>query len=103
MRLRTRMIALLMILVLLAASFGSLLSVSAANAAGGGGARYTQKIVSVLYDNSGSMQGDKNNYALYALQMLMALLSNDDDHANEPKRIYDDVNLGRSRDQSCCR
>ena len=41
--------------------------------------RYTQKIVSVLYDNSGSMTSDnKNEYALYALQMLMALLDDGD-------------------------
>ena len=42
-------------------------------------ARYTKKIVSVLYDNSGSMDWDnKNDYALYAIQALAALLDSDD-------------------------
>lgn len=50
------------------------------NAAGTGDeARYTQKIVSVLYDNSGSMDSDnKYEYAHYAIQMLMSLLSEKD-------------------------
>ncbi len=46
----------------------------------GNEARYTQKIVSVLYDNSGSMSnGDhRNEYAKYAMQFLMALLNKND-------------------------
>ncbi len=43
-------------------------------------ARFTQKIVSVLYDNSGSMSDTDNreHYGEYALRMLASLLSNND-------------------------
>lgn len=47
----------------------SILSVSANNQTQNSEIRYTQKVVSVVYDNSGSMQGQKNDYSLYALQM----------------------------------
>ena len=40
---------------------------------------YTKKVVSVVYDNSGSMQGDKDAYATYSLQLLMGLLSERDE------------------------
>ena len=53
--------------------------IAAADTNQAGDVRYTQKIVSVLYDNSGSMSSsNKNDYALYALQMLMALLDDSD-------------------------
>ena len=48
--------------------------------------RYTKKIVSVLYDNSGSMTKTDNGtsvareeYAIYSMQMLMSLLGPDDE------------------------
>ena len=40
---------------------------------------YTKKIVSVVFDNSGSMEGDKYAYATYSLQLLMGLLSERDE------------------------
>ena len=42
--------------------------------------RHTQKIVSVVYDNSGSMENNdkRQHYAHYALQMLTALLNSQD-------------------------
>lgn len=45
----------------------------------GDDARYTQKVVSVLYDNSGSMSRENRyEYARYAIQMLMSLLGEKD-------------------------
>lgn len=41
-------------------------------------ARFTKKIVSVLYDNSGSMDNERNLYALYSIQTLMSLLNAED-------------------------
>ncbi len=43
--------------------------------------RYTKKVVSVLFDTSGSMNNTsdhRNEYALYAIQMLMSLLGKND-------------------------
>ncbi len=42
---------------------------------------YTKKVVSVLYDNSGSMNNADNRryYALYALEMLISLLGDQDE------------------------
>ena len=40
---------------------------------------YTKKIVSVVYDNSGSMVGDKDSYATYSLQILMGILGSEDE------------------------
>lgn len=41
--------------------------------------RYTKKIVSVLFDDSGSMNDQQRiDYALYSIQMLMSLLSEND-------------------------
>ncbi len=46
---------------------------------GASDARYTQKIVSVVYDNSGSMEaGNRTPAAKYSLAMLMSLLSEKD-------------------------
>ncbi|MBE6594862.1 MAG: hypothetical protein E7644_03585 [Ruminococcaceae bacterium] len=51
--------------------------------------RFTKKIVSVLFDNSGSMSaGDKrNSYATYSIQMLMALLSEKDELIITPMNV----------------
>jgi hypothetical protein len=53
---------------------------SAAGGARASDVRYTKKVVSVLFDNSGSMTNSdkRNHYAKYALQMLMSLLGEDD-------------------------
>lgn len=40
--------------------------------------RHKQKIVTVVYDNSGSMSGEAEVYAHYAIQMLMGLLNPQD-------------------------
>ncbi len=39
---------------------------------------YNQKIVAVVYDDSGSMSGNKHAYAKYAMQVLMATLDKND-------------------------
>ncbi len=39
---------------------------------------YVEKIVAVVYDDSGSMRGDKFNYAKYAMKVLMASLDSRD-------------------------
>jgi hypothetical protein len=64
--------------------------------------RYTKKIVSVLYDNSGSMQNSvvypnrpateaesvsRQHYASYALQMLMSMLSDRDELVVTPMNV----------------
>lgn len=50
--------------------------------------RFTKKIVSVLFDNSGSMKNQsRNEYALYALQMLMSLLNSGDSLVITPMNI----------------
>ena len=77
MRSCTRMISLLLCIFMMMSLF-AVFPTYAADKGVDGDLRYTQKVVSVLYDNSGSMIGEKNQYALYSLQMLMALLSKDD-------------------------
>lgn len=50
--------------------------------------RFTKKIVSVLFDNSGSMNNqNRNEYALYALQMLMSLLNSGDSLVITPMNL----------------
>lgn len=50
---------------------------------------YTKKVVSVLYDNSGSMEDEDNRryYALYALRMLISLLGEGDQLVVTPMNI----------------
>ena len=59
---------------------------TAADTSGGGNARYTQKIVAVIYDDSGSMNDDpiREPAARYSLEMLMALLDERDQMAIVP-------------------
>ena len=82
MKVRARIMAVALVVALLISSLAVIPASAATGSAGsspGTDVRYTQKIVSVLYDNSGSMNSDmKNEYALYALQMLMALLDSRD-------------------------
>ena len=50
-----------------------------ASAATGDEVRAAKKIISVVYDDSGSMEGDKWVYASYAMQALTALLNTQDE------------------------
>lgn len=71
-----RIIAILTALVLLAgAGFLTVMPVSAAD---GDEIRASRKIISVVYDDSGSMFGDRWVYANYAMQALTALLNEQD-------------------------
>ncbi len=83
MKLRVRMLALLSVFVIL---FTSVCIVpigaepEAKAATGTDDARYTRKVVSVVFDNSGSMAtpDKRNSYSLYALQILAASLDSRD-------------------------
>lgn len=100
MRTKKRLYAVLLVL-----SMFVLLAVGAFAADGTGGTaddvRFTKKVVSVLYDNSGSMNYDeedssdtdngypsKNDYAVYAIQMLMSLLGEEDRLIITPMNNY---------------
>ena len=78
MKVSVKLAAILMALTCLLCCLG-VFAVSAAPQSKDGDIRYTQKIVSVLFDNSGSMeQIQRKEYALYAVQMLMSLLDEKD-------------------------
>ena len=65
--------------------------------------RYTKKVVSVLYDNSDSMIGDGQMYAMYAMQMLVSLLSERDELIITPMNDYrkeNDKNFSYSQSQN---
>ena len=73
--------------------------------------RYTQKIVSVVYDNSGSMYGNKTHLAAYSMKMLMGLfderdtlvitpLNKSDTHANTTLGNSIEVNLAAADRES---
>lgn len=106
-------------LLLIAACLLSCLAVVSGGAAGGGGSgspasqntagtgsevRYTKKIVSVLFDNSGSMDNKidcRNDYALYSIQMLMSLLSERDELIITPMNVGGSViNAGNYKSAS---
>lgn len=71
-----RIIAILIALVLLAGA--CLPVVTPVSAADGDEIRAPRKIISVVYDDSGSMFGDRWVYANYAMQALTALLNEQD-------------------------
>lgn len=50
---------------------------------------YTKKIISVVYDNSGSMNNEKDKYARYSLQILIGLLDSDDELIITPLNTSD--------------
>ncbi len=85
MKAKTKAVSFFMALLLLLSC--TVFFVMPAGAAGGGAgdqgdARFTKKIVSVVYDNSGSMnQGTEHRYqyARYAIQMLMSTLGQGDE------------------------
>lgn len=56
-----------------------LTSVPCVSAATGDEIRTAKKIISVVYDDSGSMEGDRWVYASYAMQALVALLNEQDE------------------------
>lgn len=84
MRFRVRMVACLTALVCLLSCLSVFPAIAQDNNSVGGArssdVRYTKKVVSVLFDNSGSMLDldKRNHYAKYALQMLMSLLNEED-------------------------
>ncbi len=81
MKKRTRLLCFILMLSLVIPILSSLpLASSAANTGGNSNeARYTQKIVSVVYDNSGSMRNENRiPAAKYSLSMLMSMLSTED-------------------------
>ncbi len=95
MKLRVRVAAALLVVSCLL-SCGFVIPTSAADS-GNSDVRYTQKIVSVLYDNSGSMLSqNKNEYALYALQMLMSLLDENDVLVITPMNNYKSIEINLS-------
>ncbi len=86
-----RLLAVAISLILIISAFATAVPAGASAAEGDSGVRYTEKIVSVVYDNSGSMRDSdygkytastttehRSQYAEYALQMLMALLGSND-------------------------
>lgn len=92
MQLRKRLLSLfLLTAILLPCLCITPLSLASAEPGGTSEVRYTKKIVSVLYDNSGSMSNTKNPdtkkyegdnrqyYAEYSMRMLMALLGTNDE------------------------
>lgn len=56
-----------------------IISPLASHAAAGDEVRASKKIISVVYDDSGSMEGDRWSYANYAMQALIALLNEQDE------------------------
>ena len=60
-------------------------------------ARFTKKIVSVLFDNSGSMEtNNRDKYALYSLQTLMSLLNSEDSLSIVPMNGYSPIEIDLS-------
>lgn len=84
MRFRVRVVACLTALVCMLSCLSVFPALAGDGSAAGGArasdVRYTKKVVSVLFDNSGSMTNSdkRNHYAKYALQMLMSLLGEND-------------------------
>ena len=73
-------------------------TVNAENNVVSGEANYTQKIVSILYDNSGSMDiGDKTKYALYSLQTLIGLMDEKDELIVCPMNISGTANTNTDK------
>ena len=74
------------------ASSGTKAGASASGGSGLSEVRYTKKVVSVLFDNSGSMDSnDRFEYAKYSIQMLMSLLSERDELIVTPMNKGDDA------------
>lgn len=71
----TRVLALCLLLLILCGSIPPL-PVSAAGT--GQSSAYKRKVISVVYDNSGSMTAPKMPYAVYSLQILMSTLNSGD-------------------------
>jgi len=74
MKTKVRLLSLLLAVLLLV----TMLPIGSASAADGQTSYTKNKVVSVLFDNSGSMVGDRWDYARYALQTLMATLGKND-------------------------
>ena len=68
-----RIVALLLVTVLFLAVF-----VGGISAKASAESLYIRKIVSVVYDDSGSMFGDKWAYANYAMQTFCGMLNSED-------------------------
>ena len=80
MRFIKRAVVVIMTVAIVLSSVGTL-PVFADNSTGSGegSSAYTKKVVSVLFDNSASMQNENRfEYAMYAMQALLALLGPDD-------------------------
>lgn len=86
-----RMLTLLLCVLLLVSA-----AVPAA-AADGDEVRAAKKIISVVYDDSGSMEGERWDYANYAMQALIALLNEQDDlyitFMSQPQTVHP-IDLG---------
>lgn len=73
-----RVLSLFLVFALLAGvtAFASAASPVAAPASGGDEVRYSKKIVSVVFDNSGSMNaGLKDTYAFYGMRVLLSIMN----------------------------
>ncbi len=82
MKLRIKIAAFLMALVMTVPLLAMLPLPASASSQVDGNSTFTKKIVSVVFDDSGSMTGGTNSkfeYAKYAMQMLMALLGENDE------------------------
>ena len=94
-------------LIVIAVMLSSLCFAAVSTAAEDESAAYSRKVVSVLFDNSGSMQSENRyEYAMYSIQALMALLSPNDTLVvtpmNKPNK-YDavsDISDGKEVDLS---
>lgn len=82
---KKRVMSAVLALALILPSLLTVIPIRAAGDASSDGANngaYTRKVVSVLFDNSGSMlksgSGKANDYALYSMRMLMAMLNPND-------------------------
>lgn len=82
----TRLMALLLTFVMLSGLLGLLPATADSGGAGGAGntgtetAGYKQKVIAVVYDNSGSMVADKRiEYAKYSLQILLSMVDAQDE------------------------
>ncbi len=92
----TRVISLLLALMLLISCL-TVLALPANAADKDEEVRFTKKIVSVVYDNSGSMNTDERfKYAKYATQMLIALLGEKDNLIITPMNSYSSVEIDLS-------
>ncbi len=105
MKLSTRILSVLITAVFLMTALAVPLSAAdnsaAAQSDDGGDARYTQKIVSVLYDNSSSMDvtDNRDHYAEYATRMLMALLNPSDVLVVTPMNVNLVTIPGKDKDE----